>query len=198
MVCTTKDLYKSVKRCPGARIAPGVIARVLYISKSQIATWPKLPAADDNTTDPSKLAQYAGNFTLAADAKWHSLDLVDGKSNFTSETQGEAPSATFLNKGEFVVGGTDEDVTGFATLAINDELIMLVQDRKSRFRVIGCEAFAPKITVSQASGSSVTDACTSTVNTEATDFCPTPFYPGKIEAEDGDISGADGSVWSGD
>lgn len=71
---------------------------------------------------------------------------------------------------------------------------MLVQDRKGRARVIGCEAYAPKITVSQASGSSVTDSCTTTVNTEATDFCPAPFYPGKIETEDGDISGADGSV----
>ena len=75
---------------------------------------------------------------------------------FYAETQGEAPSATFLNKGEFVVGGTDEDISGFATMAINDELIMMVQDRKGRARLIGCEAFAPKITVSQASGSGVT------------------------------------------
>ena len=169
MACTTKDLYKSVKKCPGARIAPGIKPRVFFILKSQILTWPTLPAADDKTTDPAKLAQYTGDFTLASDAKWHSLDLVDAKSNFTAETQGEAPSATFLN--------------------------MMVQDRKGRARLIGCEAFAPKITVSQASGSGVTDACTTTVNTEATDFCPTPFYPGKIETESGDISGADGSVW---
>ncbi len=196
MVCTTKDLYKSVKKCPGARIAPGIIGRVYFILKSQILTWPKLPEADSTTTDPAKLAQYSGNFTLASDAKFHSLDLVDGKSNFSSETQGEAPSATFLNKGEFVVGGSDEDISGFASMAINDELIILVQDRKKRFRVIGCEAFAPKITVSQASGSSVTDSCTTTVNTEATDFAPTPFYPGKIETEDGDIKGEDGSEWT--
>lgn len=195
MACTTKDLYKSVKKCPGARIAPGIKPRVFFILKSQILTWPTLPAADDETTDPATLAKYTGNFTLAGDAKWHSLDLVDAKSNFTSETQGEAPSATFLNKGEFVVGGSDEDITGFATMAINDELIMMVQDRKGRARLIGCEAFAPKITVSQASGSGVTDACNTTVNTEATDFCPTPFYPGKIELESGDISGADGSVF---
>lgn len=194
MVCTTKDLYKSVKKCPGARIAPGIRPRVFFILKSQILTWPTLPTADDKTTDPATLSQYAGDFTLASDAKWHCLDLVDQKSNMTSETQGEAPSATFLNKGEFVVGGTDEAITGFAAMAVNDELVMLVQDRKGRARVIGCEAYAPKITVSQASGSSVTDSCTTTVNTEATDFCPAPFYPGKIETEDGDISGADGSV----
>lgn len=196
MVCTTKDLYKSVKKCPGARIAPGIRARIFFILKSQILTWPTLPTpGDEKNTDPAKFSQYTGNFTLAGDAKWHCLDLVDAKSNFTSETQGEAPSATFLNKGEFIVGGTDEDITGFATMAINDELIMMVQDRKGRSRVIGCEAFAPKITVSQASGSGVTDSCTTTVNTEATDFCPTPFYTGKIETDDGDISGADGSVW---
>lgn len=82
MACTTKDLYKSVKKCPGARIAPGIKPRVFFILKSQILTWPTLPAADDKTTDPAKLAQYTGDFTLASDAKWHSLDLVDAKSNF--------------------------------------------------------------------------------------------------------------------
>ncbi len=197
MVCTTKDLYKSVKRCPGARIAPGIKPRVVFISKNMILAWPKLPTVgDEKNTDPAKLATYVGNFTLQGDAKWHSLDLVDGKSNFTSETQGEAPSATFLNKGEFVVGGTDEDITGFAAMAVNDELIIGVPMRDGRYRIIGCEAFSPKITVSQASGSSVTDACTTTVNTEATDFCPTPYYIGKIETDEGDINGADGSVWS--
>lgn len=195
MVCTTKDIYKSVRRCPGVKIKPGIRPHVYLISKSQILTWPTIPDAT-SIKDPAELATYKGNFTLASDAKFHRVDLVDQKSNMTTETQGEAPSASFLNKAELVIGGEDEDISGVSAQLINDEVIVLVQLRDGRTRVLGCEAFAPKITVAQTTGTSATDACTSTISVEATDFAPTPFYTGKIETEDGDISGADGSVWA--
>ena len=44
------------------------------------------------------LATYKGNFALEDDAKWHVVDMVSLKSSNTTETQGEAPSATFLYK----------------------------------------------------------------------------------------------------
>lgn len=196
MACTTTDLYKSVLKCPGTKVAPGIKAFVYYLLKSQIVKWPTLPDTIDTAKDDmSKLATYDGDFTLAADAKWKRLDLVDLKSNITSETQGEAPSATVLNKGELIVGGTDAEISGFARLAINDPLVMLVPERGGKFRVIGCEDFDPKVTVAQASGTAVTDAKQTTVSVEATDYCPSPFYTGKIEtADNGDISGADGSA----
>lgn len=195
MVCTAKDLYKSVRRCPGVRVMPGIRPKFFFISKALILAWPTIPDVSA-IKDPAELAKYVGNFTLAADAKFHSVDLVDMKSNISSETQGEAPSATILNKAELVVGGTDEEISGLCALIINDEVIGLAQLRDGRVRVIGCEAFAPKITAAQASGSTATDACTTTLNIEATDFVPCPFYPGKIETEEGDIKGADGSEWT--
>ncbi len=197
MVCTTKDLYKSVKRCPGTRITPGVRARILFIPKSQILAWPTLPTTiTDKNTDMSELATYSGNFTLAADAKWHVMDLVSQKSNISAETQGEAPSATILNKGEFIVGGTDADISGWGSLAINEPIITAVQEPDGRFRILGCEAYDPKVTFAQASGTAVSDSKTSTVSVEATDFCAAPFYPGKLETDDGDIKGSDGSEWT--
>lgn len=195
MVCTAQDLYKSVRRCPGTRVMPGIRPKFFFISKALILAWPTIPDASA-IKDPAELAEYIGNFTLQSDAKWHSVDLVDMKSNISSETQGEAPSATFLNKAEFVVGGTDKEISGLSAQIINDEVIGLVQQRDGRVRVLGCEAFAPKITAAQASGTTATDACTTTLSVEATDFAPCPFYPGKIETEDGDIKGADGSEWT--
>lgn len=195
MVCTTKDIYKSVRRCPGTRVMPGIRPKFFFISKALILTWPTIPDVSA-IKDPAELAEYVGNFTLQSDAKWHSVDLVDMKSNVSSETQGEAPSATILNKAEFIVGGTDKEISGLSAQIINDEIIGLVQLRDGRVRVIGCEAFAPKITAAQASGTTATDACTTTLSVEATDFAPCPFYPGKIETEDGDIKGADGSEWT--
>lgn len=197
MVCTQKDLYKSVRRCPGVRITPGIRPKFLAILKSQILTWPKLPdTAEETDTDMSGLATYKGNFALVADAKWHTVDLVSLKSSISTETQGEAPSATFLNKAEYIVGGMDADITGFGRQVINDEMIYAQQMPDGRFRILGCEMFAPKSTFAQSSGASATDSVTSTLSVEATDVCPAPFYVGKLETDEGDISGLDGAAWT--
>lgn len=196
MVCTTKDLYKSVKKCPGVRITPGIRPKFLAILASQILKWPKLPTTlEEKATDMTALVTYKGSFTLAADAKWHVVDLVALKSNISSETQGEAPSATFLNKAEYIIGGMDADITGFGGMAVNDELIYVQQMPNGRFRILGCEMFPTKSTFAQSSGAGATDAVTSTLSVEATDVVPAPFYVGKLETDEGDISGLDGSEW---
>ena len=137
MVCNNKDLYKSVRKCPGTIIRPGIKPKFLAIPLSQILTWPKLPDPGDTTKGLEELATYKGDFTLATDAKWHAVDLVALKSSITTETQGEAPSATFLNKAEYIIGGTDADITGFGRMAINDELVYAQQDPNGRFRILG-------------------------------------------------------------
>lgn len=195
MVCTNKDLYKSVRKCPGTIIRPGIKPKFLAIPLSQILTWPKLPDPGDTTKGLEELATYKGDFTLATDAKWHVVDLVALKSSITTETQGESPSATFLNKAEYIIGGTDADITGFGRMAINDELVYAQQDPNGRFRILGNEMFPVKSTFAQNSGASATDSKTSTLSVEATDFCPAPFYDGKLETDEGDIKGSDGSVW---
>lgn len=197
MACTEKDLYKSVLKCPGTLIAPGIRPYFYFILKSNIVGWPKL--ADEATAGMGDLAVLKTNFTLASDKKWHRLDLVDLKSNTSSETQGEMPSATHLNKAELVAGGTDEEITGFGRMAINDSLVYLIPDRNGKFRLYGNESFDVKTTVAQASGTAVTDAKQTTIAIEVPDFCPAPFYQGKIEtADNGDISGLDGSAVSDD
>lgn len=193
MACTEVDLYKSIKRCAGAIIMPGMRPKVYWILKSNIVKWPTL--ADTVTADMSELATYKGDFTLVAEKKWNRLDLTDQKSNFTSETQGEPPCATALNKASFIVGGTDADISGFARAAVNDPLIFLVEEREGQFRVIGNEMYDAVTKVSQDSGTAVSDKKQSTVTVECTDKCPAPFYVGKIvTADDGDLDGATGEA----
>ena len=43
-------------------------------------------------------------------------------------------------------------------------------------------------------GEGTTGEAGTTLEIEVTDLSPAPFYPGIIETEDGDISGADGSL----
>lgn len=60
------------------------------------------------------------------------------------------------------------------------------------WRLVGCERWQTKSTVSQDLGQGPTGTTSTTVSVEATDETPAPFYKGKIEAEEGDFM-ADGS-----
>lgn len=192
--CTSKGMYESLAWCPGQTSTPGIRRKVYFIPKSWIAKWPTLPAIDGVVENMGKLATLDSDFVLAADKKWQYIELLTTKSSINSETQGEKPSPTFLNKATLVHAGTDEEATGFARQANIDELIFLCQQRNGKFRVIGSEAFDPSVTISQTSGEGDTGTAGTTLEAQCTDICPSPFYTGKIETVDGDISGADGSA----
>ncbi len=148
----------------------------------------------DGAESMAALATYEGDFVLAADKKWQYLEVLTTKSNITSDSQGEKPSKTILNKATLLYAGTDEEASGFCRQANNDEMIYLCQQRNGKFRVIGSEAYDPDTTISQTSGEGETGTAGTTLTAQCTDICPSPFYTGKIETEDGDISGADGSA----
>lgn len=192
--CETSGLYESLNWCDGKTSLPGIRQRVYFVKKSDIVSWPKLPPLEGAKT-MGELSTYKGNFVLAADKKWLSLDSLDAKSNVSAESQGEKPSRTSLNKATLKHAGTDEEATGFARQANADNLIYLVQQRNKKFRVMGSEEFDTDTKASQALGEGYTGEAGTTLEIEATDLCPAPFYVGKIEAEEGDISGADGSAW---
>lgn len=192
--CVSNDLYQSLGFCQGKPVLPGIRRRTFYQKKSNIVKWPKLPALDAEGTDMKKIATYEGDFNLASDKKWLALDVLTAKSDVTCETQGEKPSVTSVNKTNLLHSGTDEAVTGFCRMAMNDDLVFLVQQRNGKFRVIGNEAFETSVKPSQTTGQGDTGEAGTTLEVSVTDECPAPFYTGKIETEDGDISGADGSA----
>lgn len=191
--CAQSAPYESLRFCQGTRVIPGIRDRVYYIAKRDIVKWPKLPAVNGESVQTAKLATYEGDFTLASDKKWQRIDLTLNKGNVEWETQGEQPSCTFLNKLTASYPGTSAEAAAFCGLAVNDDIVYLVQQRDGQFRVLGNEMFN---TVSKPKGS--TGEGTSTnggtdIEIEATDIYPAPFYPGKIEtADDGDLSGATG------
>lgn len=193
--CSTADMYQSLNWCEGKTVLPGIRPKVYFTKKANILTWPKLPELE-KAASMGALATYVGNFVLAADKKWLTLNSLEAKSNVTSETQGEKPGRTTLNKCTIKHPGVEEDAAGFCRQAIADNLIYLIQQRNGKFRVMGCEEFETDTKPSLALGEGITGEAGTTLEVEATDVCPAPFYPGKIETEDGDISGVDGSAWA--
>lgn len=188
--CDAKNLYKSLGFCKGTTILPGIRTTVYYIPKRDIVTWPTLPSTA--TATMGELAKYTGNFVLASDKKWLKIDLIDNKGKIEAESQGDKPARSFLNKITLSHPGTDEEATGFARQANSDDFVYLVQRRDGKFRVIGNEMFETDTKPKQDGGEGVTGEQGTSLEISVTDVCPAPYYPGKIETEDGDISGETG------
>jgi len=192
MNCLDKTLYESLQFCQGQKVIPGIRSHVFAIAKRDIVKWPVLPDASAEDTDLAKLATYNGDFTLAAEKKWVKIDLAMNKGNVECETQGDRPSRTFLNKLTASYPGTSAQAAGFCRLAVDDDLVFLVPQRDGQYRVLGNEMFETDVKPAQSTGEGIDTAGGTDIAIEVTDICPAPFYPGKIETAEGDISGKDG------
>lgn len=180
------NIQRSLAWCQGTPELPGVRRRVYYITKSDIVTWPELTRNVNNGRASS--AEYRGDFTLVADAKWHYIDILPDKSQLTSEPQGELPSQTQLNKLSAVHPGVGPVAAAAAAYLNNSDNVFLVQDMTGKWRVVGCERWLTKTTVKQDNGQGPTGTTSTTIEVEATDEVPAPFYQGQIDTEDGVIN----------
>lgn len=182
--CINTSIYDSLAFCTGQTVLPGIRKRVYVIPKAQIVKWPKLPETAD---EMKKLVIYDGSFTLAADAVFRHIDLSLNKGALNFETQGEKPSRTILNKGSFKHPYNDEDAAAFASQAIADDLVFVVQQRNGKYRVLGNEMFETDVKVSGGTGEGTTGDVGTTIEVEVTDKCAAPFYVGTLVTEDGEI-----------
>lgn len=179
------SIMKSVGWCEGTPVLPGIRKRLFYINKKFILAWPTLTKNTiGQVTDPT----YKGNFTLAEGAKWQYVDIIADKSAHTSEPQGEYPSMTQLNKLTAVHPGTGEDASLLASVMNNSNNVFICETADGKYRVTGCEMYDIKCTVNQDLGQGATGTASTTINVEATDIIPAPFYTGEIVTEDGTIN----------
>lgn len=183
------SLQKSLSWCQGKPELPGIMRRIYYISKGDILGWPTL---SHDTNGRLKSAQYAGDFTLRADAVWHHIDIIPEKSQLTSEAQGEYPSQTQLNKLVAVHPGVDAEATAASAYLNNNDNVFIVKDMRGYRRVVGSEKWMTKTTVAQDLGQGAAGTASTTINVEATDECPAPFYFGNIVTEYGTLAGTEG------
>ena len=180
MPTTCNNLQRSLDWCQGTPELPGIKRRIYYLAKSQIVKWPTLPV-DENGRPTSAI--YQGNFVLAADANWKHIDVLPDKCQVTSEAQGEVPSQTQLNKLTAVHPAVGPEASAAATYINNTDNVFLVEDMRGKFRVIGCDKWNTKATVAQDLGQGATGTTSTTINAEASDVVPAPFYEGEIVTE---------------
>lgn len=196
--CTDKEsIYEDIEMCRGKKSLPGVRGYVFGISKRDIVSWPII-GEGKKTPDAalSDVAKYEGDFVLASDKKWHKVGMIRNEGQLQVESQGSYGSKTFKVTATIVVPGTEEEVSGYISEANNDEMVYLVMQRNGKARMVGSEAFTPELSLSQDTGKTATDANSTTISAVVDDEYPAPFYPGKIETADGDVSGENGKIAS--
>lgn len=196
--CTDKEsIYEDIEMCRGKKSLPGVRGYVFGISKRDIVSWPII-GEGKKTPDAAlaDVAKYEGDFVLASDKKWHKVGMIPNEGQVQVESQGSYGSKTFKVTATIVVPGTEEEVSGYISEANNDEMVYLVMQRNGKARMVGSEAFTPELSLSQDTGKTATDANSTTISAVVDDEYPAPFYPGKIETADGDVSGETGKIAS--
>lgn len=184
MAKNCSSIQKSLAWCQGTPELPGVRRRIYYIAKSEIVKYPQLER-DDLGRPTSAILK--GDFELKADAKWKYIDILPDKSQLTSEAQGELPSQTQLNKLTAVHPGVGPEASAAAAYINNTDNVFLVEDMKDNYRVLGNDKWDTKSTVAQDLGQGATGTTSTTINVEATDEVPAPFYVGSLDTEDGEI-----------
>lgn len=191
MAKTCTSIQKSLGWCQGTPELPGVKRRIYFIAKSFIVGFPQLPRDE---LGRSTSAVLVGDFVLMADATWKYIDILPDKSQLTSEAQGELPSQTQLNKLVAVHPGVGQDASAAAAYINNTDNVFIVEDMKGNYRVLGNDKWTTKATVAQDLGQGATGTTSTTINVEATDEVPAPFYVGKLDTEDGEIDCSTGDT----
>ena len=163
---------------------PGIMRRIYYIAKSSIVAWPQMPRNENGQVIEPVVYD---DFIPAADDCWHYIDILEEKSQLSSEAQGEAYAQTQLNKLVAFHPGTGAEATAAAAYINNTDNVFIVQDKAGRFRIVGSENWVTKNTVTMDLGQGPTGAPGTTINVEAPDEVPAPFYYGTIITEDGPI-----------
>lgn len=188
----TNDLYANVEFCPGEATMPGMRPYFFFQKKNNIVTWPKAPMNDAKTLEEN--AVYDGDFVLAADQKWHKVDLIPNENEPSTERTGAYGSYHFNNKATLVLPGVGKKQTGLINEIVNDDVVILLPQRDGSFRVFGNPYFNMDVNPSQGWGKATTDTNGTTLEITDENKSAAPFYEGKIEAEDGNYSGKTGEL----
>ncbi|MFZ4705444.1 MAG: hypothetical protein ACOYMF_05495 [Bacteroidales bacterium] len=180
------DNFGNLDWVDGQVSVPGIYPELYYIPKSWITAWPQFASAPATAAAEVTLA---GDFTLSAGKTFKVINCIDVKSQPTSEQQGEIRCKTYNNKLKVVVSLTEEEATSLAKLAANTDIVYLFQERDGgKYRVVGSEKFTSMTKVTLDIGGNPTAEKGTTLEIEATDICPFPYYDGNIVTDDGDVN----------
>lgn len=180
------DNFGNLDWVDGQVSVPGIYPELYFAPKSWITAWPQFATAPTTAAGEVTLV---GDFTMATLKTWKTINCIDLKSQPSSEQQGEVRCKTYSNKLKVVVSLTNEEATSLAKIAANTDMVFVFRERDSgKYRVAGSEKFMTTTKVMLDIGGAPTSEKGTTLEIEAVDVCPFPFYDGNLVTDDGDIN----------
>lgn len=173
-------IQESLQWCEGRPSYAGIKRRLYYIAKQDISVW---PTRTKDGLGRITSGAYEGNFILVEGKRWLFIDILPDKSQVTSESQGEYPGVTQLNRLTAVHPGVDAQANMMAGYVNNVPCVFLVEQFDGSFRVIGSEEFDGIATVAQDLGQGSNGSTSTTLTAQSADFTPAPVYTGTIITE---------------
>ncbi|MDE6717876.1 MAG: hypothetical protein K2J70_06760 [Muribaculaceae bacterium] len=178
-------IQTSLDWCEGTPEPAGIRRVCYYTAFSNIVAAPKLPT--DSNGRPTA-AVLVGAFSMKEDAVFHKIVFLPEKSTFTSESQGEYPSITQLDKLTLVHPGVGPEAVQAMASINNTKNCFIFQDRKGRWRVVGHPDYDDmKNTVAQDLGQGSAGSTSTTISVEAPNLVSAPFFNGTIPTDEGDV-----------
>ena len=178
--------YGDLEWCEGQVQLPGIRGKVYSCAKRNIVAFPTRQTSI--VASMGDLATLMGSFVLAAGVVWNEIGVIVDKSPITSASQGTKPSKTFLTTATFAHQGVEEEATGFAQQANNDDMVYIFQQKNGKCRVVGNEMYQTNTEIAQNLGGAATDEMGTILTVTVTDMSPAPFYNGQIVTADGIIN----------
>ena len=178
--------YGDLDWCEGQVQLPGIRGKVYCCAKRDIVAFPTRQTAI--VASMGDLATLLGSFVLAAGVVWREIGVIVDKSPVTSVSQGTKPSKTFLTTATFAHQGVEEEATGYAQQANNDDMVYIFRQKNGKCRVVGNEMYQTNTEIAQNLGGAATDEMGTILTVTVTDMSPAPFYTGQIVTADGIIN----------
>lgn len=138
----------------------GIVQRVIYGYWDDVATWPQLPSATDETPlDLEAAGKWDGDVVMKSGARAFVMEFTDENGEFTMTDQGEAGAESVLMQLDIVRAKINAVMLGFMNATRGRKMFFIVQDRNGNCYLMGDSLVAAKKVAADAAttGKATTD-----------------------------------------
>ena len=181
---TCKGIQDTIDWCQGTPELGGMRRSIYYVAAQDVVLAASLPRDAKHRPTSSILT---GQYEFAEDVVAQRIDILPEKSRWQSDTQGEYPGQSQLDKLTLYHPSVSPEATAACCYINNSPCIFFFCDTTGRWRVCGDPDLPIKNSVTQDGGEGVTGSPNTTIAVESTNLVSFPYYTGKLKTGDGEI-----------
>lgn len=106
----------------------GVVESVTFGYHNEVATWPDLPAVEENAMSLDEAGALSGDVVMANGCKAYKFAFTDNTGSFTIKPQGETGGESFQMELNLVAARIRKKILGFINATKGRKLFFIVED----------------------------------------------------------------------